>query len=232
MQTPSTSLVDTLRISIFELRWFLGFLLITLFSFSSAFHVLLRNDQKEKPYFRDFWRTFATVSVFSSNPDLDKLWGSQAAGPAILLALFYLFTTSTVLINCLIAALSDSYGRLKGREPLRLLKNRALAIDELEAILPSRVAGWYPKHLYFLKASGGKPQLTRSLAGSQIPEESGVEDRPDPKHSRTVGQVGEAMEGRVHEIVHESETRGMQALAGMEQRLLQAINHRHSESQT
>ena len=44
--SAKSSLVDTLKVVISDVKWFLLFILLTLFSFALAFHILFRNKPK------------------------------------------------------------------------------------------------------------------------------------------------------------------------------------------
>ena len=44
--SAKSSLVDTLKVVISDVKWFLLFILLTLFSFALAFHILFRKNKE------------------------------------------------------------------------------------------------------------------------------------------------------------------------------------------
>ncbi|GBF94613.1 hypothetical protein Rsub_06728 [Raphidocelis subcapitata] len=139
LQSANTSFVDTLRAvladsGVFYLLLFLG---LSFYSFAAAFHILFRLDQKEVEEFNSFLHTTGTIFAFATGgPDFGLLWKSSVPVAASLLCFVYNFVLAIVLLNLLIAVMSDSYGRIMEREEGRFRAAQAQMIDELEVTLP------------------------------------------------------------------------------------------------
>eukprot|EP00877_Chromochloris_zofingiensis_P000357 jgi/Chrzof1/10321/Cz04g37120.t1 len=154
LQATSTSFVDTLKAVISDVRYFLMFLILTLYSFAAAFHILFRKDQKDIEQFSSFFHTIGSVFVFAAGgPDMEPLWASSVPYAATILCVFYTFVMSIMLLNLLIAVMSDSYSRIMDREESRYRSNQAVMIDELEATIPSFCysSSWMPRYVHFLQ---------------------------------------------------------------------------------
>ncbi|KAI8468859.1 MAG: hypothetical protein J3K34DRAFT_425772 [Monoraphidium minutum] len=117
LQSANTSFVDTLRTVLADegVCYFLIFLILSFYSFAAAFHILFRLDQ-EADEFATFLHTTGTIFAFATGgPNFEVLWKSSVPLAASCLCFVYNFTIAIVLLNLLIAVLSDSYGRIVER---------------------------------------------------------------------------------------------------------------------
>lgn len=148
-----TMFVDTLQSVVADLRWFLIFLALTMAGFGMAFYCLYRHDRSFAE-FSNLWHSLETmfeflVAMFDHNTFY------QSSNPAMSVTLFtiYTFVVNIVLVNLLIAIMTNTYSKVTENEGLRFLINKADLIDELELSLPMWLtqADWFPEYLHVLK---------------------------------------------------------------------------------
>lgn len=88
-------------------------------SFAAAFHILMRKDQQESESFSTFLHTVGSIFAFAvGGPDMGVLWNSHVPTAATILCMIYNFTIAIVLLNLLIAVMTDAYSRVGGRRQL------------------------------------------------------------------------------------------------------------------
>lgn len=135
----------------------LPFLLIAfcvVFGFAVAFHVLYRHvdvtstertkDSDEDGHnllcesFGTFGRTLFTVFGFTFGEfDLKEIYHAPAGSIAIVLFVLYMVTVSTTLLNMLIAVMTKKFNGIRGRERIRFIQARAMAIGDNESMMSS-----------------------------------------------------------------------------------------------
>ncbi|GMH40202.1 hypothetical protein BSKO_08106 [Bryopsis sp. KO-2023] len=151
--SAKSSLVDTLKVVISDVKWFLMFILLTLVSFALAFYILFR--QEEKVEFNRVWHSI--VSMFSfmlGGFDFHVFFESRHAVAAVCFFVLYEFIMAIMLLNLLIAIMTDSYSKVMENEHLWNLCSKAQIIDELETTLPKwLVRRWNPSYVHILKIS-------------------------------------------------------------------------------
>lgn len=151
--SAKNSLVDTLKVVISDVKWFLMFILLTLISFALAFYILFR--QEDKVEFNRVWH--AIVSMFSfmlGGFDFHVFFKSKNPEAAVCFFVLYEFIMAIMLLNLLIAIMTDSYSKVMENEHLWNLCSKAQIIDELETTLPKwLVRRWNPSYVHILKIS-------------------------------------------------------------------------------
>lgn len=201
LQSANTSFVDTLKSVLSEpgVCYFLMFLILSFYSFAAAFHILFRMDQADTEEFNSFLHTTGTIFAFATGgPDFSLFWKSSVPLAASILCFVYNFTIAIVLLNLLIAVLSDSYGRIMDRMEGRFRAAQASMIDELEVTLPvwlyaalagTTAAACAPRYVHFLQRADddgeGGGESAEAAAVSELRERvesleallRGMEDR-------------------------------------------------------
>jgi hypothetical protein len=154
-QSTSTSFVDTLKAVLYDVRYFLCFLVLTFYSFAAAFHILLRRDQEKIEAFSTFFHTIGSVFTLAvGGPDMEPLWNSSVPVASTVLCIVCTLVITVIFLNLLIAIMSDSYSRIMDNEENRFRCNQAAMIDELEETIPSWMYDnkrWSPKYIHFLQ---------------------------------------------------------------------------------
>ncbi|KAK9917231.1 hypothetical protein WJX75_002125 [Coccomyxa subellipsoidea] len=149
--------VDTLRVVLSDVKWFLLFLFFTMWGFACAFHVLYRSDQDDAQEFATLWRSLytvfaAAVGEFESNTYIDH----HNPRLTVPLLVIYLFVVTIIMLNVLIALLTNAQQKMTENAGLRAILSKAQITDELENTLPGwlkRQGGnrWYPAYIHILK---------------------------------------------------------------------------------
>eukprot|EP00210_Caulerpa_lentillifera_P005001 g4775.t1 len=156
--TSRGSLVDTLKVVIGEVKWFLLFIFLTMLSFGIAFSILYRDE--EVVIEGEVDNTFASVqksivSMFSfvlGGFHFDVFYKSQNKAAAIIFFLIYQSIMAIMLLNLLIAIMTDSYAKVMDDEKLWNLCSKAQIIDELETTLPRFLTSqWDAPYVHVLK---------------------------------------------------------------------------------
>ncbi|KAL3141754.1 hypothetical protein ABBQ32_004434 [Trebouxia sp. C0010 RCD-2024] len=154
LQPTKNPFMDTLRAVIQDVKWFLFLLVLTVWGFTCAFYILFRQDQQYEQ-FNNILHAFVTLfSIMLGGTDLDLFYNSHNPIIGIVLLLLFVFTMSMVLLNCLIAIMSDACSRVAENGDLRFTAGRAQIIDELECTIPAWLRRcnpqWYPKFVHVL----------------------------------------------------------------------------------
>ncbi|CAL8463282.1 g2816 [Coccomyxa elongata] len=149
--------VDTLRVVLADVKWFLVFLVITMWGFACAFHVLYRSDQDDAPEFSTLWRSLYTVFAAAVGEfESDTYIQHHNPRLTVPLLVLYLFVVTVIMLNLLIALLTNAQEKMTENAGLRAVVSKAQIIDELENTLPGwlkRQGGnrWYPYYIHMLK---------------------------------------------------------------------------------
>lgn len=171
-QSTSTSFVDTLKAVLYDVRYFLGFLVLTFYSFAAAFHILLRRDQQQIEAFSTFFHTIGSVFTLAvGGPDMEPLWSSSVPVAATVLCIVCTLVIAIILLNLLIAVMSDSYSRIMDNEENRFRSNQAAMIDELEATIPTWLydsKNWSPKYVHFLQREDDAAEEDGGVAAATL----------------------------------------------------------------
>jgi len=164
--SAKSSLVDTLKVVISDVKWFLLFILLTLFSFALAFHILFRNSDTAKE-FSEVWHSIVTMFSFMLGGfDTNIFYENHDPDPIISVAFFvtYEAVMAIMLLNLLIAIMTDSYSKVMEDEHLWNLCSKAQIIDELETTMPSwLIRKWNPTYVHILKLGPKKAVNLDSL---------------------------------------------------------------------
>lgn len=152
--SAKSSLVDTLKVVISDVKWFLLFILLTLFSFAIAFHILFRQNTQVNQ-FAEVWHAIVTMFSFMLGGfDTNIFYKEQDPKPAVSVLFFvtYEAVMAIMLLNLLIAIMTDSYSKVMEDEHLWNLCSKAQIIDELETTMPAwLVRRWNPAYIHILK---------------------------------------------------------------------------------
>eukprot|EP00884_Botryococcus_braunii_P013792 jgi/Botrbrau1/22413/Bobra.0091s0018.1 len=156
--TSRGAFIDSLKDVVADVRFYLLFMLFTLWGFAAAFHILYKKQQETFEEFsnmaRSMWTLFnAAIGTY----DEDTYLSSDAPYGAIPFFILYTFVISIILFNLLITLLMDAYQQKTGNSGLRDVQNRAEICDELEQALPEWIKrrkrrAWFPKFVHVLKA--------------------------------------------------------------------------------
>ncbi|GMH44122.1 hypothetical protein BSKO_12056 [Bryopsis sp. KO-2023] len=159
------SMVDTLKVVVVDIKWFLVFMYLTMFAFGIAFFILYREDRDLDPEFESTWH--AVVAMFSymmGGFHFELFYDSSRSTAVIIFFLIYESIMAIMLVNILIAIMTDSYSLVMEEEQAWGLCSKAQIIDELETALPSFITQkWNPKFLHILKVSPRKEVLVDTL---------------------------------------------------------------------
>ena len=96
--------------------------------------------------FDDFGRTtFSVMGFLFGDFDPQVLFAAPLKEMAIFLFVLYMIIMTIILLNMMIAIMSDSFSRIKSNEETQFVKARAAAIDDVESMLSNR----HEKHLQY-----------------------------------------------------------------------------------
>jgi hypothetical protein len=158
------------------MKWFLLFLLMTLVGFALAFYALYRQDRAAFVDFANVWHSFATMfSFLLAMFDYNVFYSSTNPSAAMALFIIFEFVMNVMMLNIMIASMTNSFSKVTADEGLRFLASKAEIIDELEATLPAwlRPRSWYPRFIHVLKvhpASSYEVNLTSVWSGIGVME--------------------------------------------------------------
>eukprot|EP00775_Hariotina_reticulata_P003763 gene3763-4022_t len=148
------TIIDTIRIVVEDIKWFLLFLTLTMIGFGLAFYSLFRQDRDRFMDFTNIWHSFASMfSYMLAMFDYNVFYNSTNPTAAMLLFIMFEFVMNVLLFNVLIASMTNSFSKITQDEGLRFLCSKAEIIDELESTLPAWIKSprWYPKFIHILK---------------------------------------------------------------------------------
>ncbi|WIA29571.1 hypothetical protein OEZ86_012064 [Tetradesmus obliquus] len=149
-----TTLVDTVSKILEDLKWFLVFLTLTMLGFALAFYSLYRQDREQFVDFANVWHSMASMYSFMlAMFDYNVFYNSTNPTAAMLLFIAFEFVMNVLLLNVLIASMTNSFSKITQDEGLRFLCSKAEIIDELETTLPDwlRSPAWHPPFVHILK---------------------------------------------------------------------------------
>ena len=107
-------------------------------------HGQQQEDQLDDPSdvlfsFKDFGHTlFSVMRFLFGDFDSQVLFDAPLKGMAIFLFVLYMIIMTIILLNMMIAIMSDSFSRIKSNEETQFVKARAIAIDDVESMLSIR----------------------------------------------------------------------------------------------
>lgn len=160
-QSMGNSFVNTLAAVVTSVRSFLMLLLITLWGFAGAYYILYRDEQGTTKFDNPWHALTSVFTLMMGDIDVDLFYNSKKPVIGILLLWLFLFVMTMVLLNLLIALMSDAAAKASDDDGTKFLCSKAELIDELESSLPRwlRSDDWYPPYIHILKvnpASGEK----------------------------------------------------------------------------
>ncbi|KAL3131635.1 hypothetical protein ABBQ38_007932 [Trebouxia sp. C0009 RCD-2024] len=181
-QPTKNAFVDTLRSVVADVKWFLLFLVLTMWGFAGAFYILFREDQQQFQEFSTIWHAWLTMFNFMvSGFEFGIFYDCHNPQAAILLVVLYMFVVAVIFLNLLVGIMTDSWSKVKENEGLRFLCSKAEVIDEIESTVPQwvkdRNPSWYPAYVHVLKVN----------------PESADEVEMDAMWSRLGGEPGESI---------------------------------------
>eukprot|EP00210_Caulerpa_lentillifera_P005037 g4811.t1 len=202
---PRSAYVETLKTLIYNVRYFLLFIVLNMISAALSFAVLYKweNESKEQMDFNEILEDFNSVprsvvtaySVLLGNFESAYIFDTNNKFiKGIYFLLFQLFMAITVL-NLLIAVMTESYTETMKRERITYNKSKAEIIDELELSLP-RV--FYPKfkpYIHFIVCEKRKrlryelSALRSKEASTELVESDVKKQLEDLKHMITALQA-------------------------------------------
>ncbi|GBF90826.1 transient receptor potential channel protein [Raphidocelis subcapitata] len=139
-----TTFVDTVRLVMDDMKFFLLFLLMTMIGFTMAFYALYRQDRSEFADFASVWHSFASMFAYLlAMFDYNVLYSSTNPTAAMLLFMLFEFVMNVMMLNIMIASMTNSLSKV----------TQAEIIDELETTLPAWIKGraWFPPFIHILK---------------------------------------------------------------------------------
>jgi hypothetical protein len=134
---------------------FLILLLLTLWGFAGAFYILFRDEQGTDKFDNPWHAITSVFTLMMGDIDVDLFYNSKKPVIGVILLIAFLFAMSMVLLNLLIALMSDAAAKASDDDGTKFLCSKAELIDELESSLPSFMRGddWYPAHIHILKVN-------------------------------------------------------------------------------
>ncbi|GMH44243.1 hypothetical protein BSKO_12177 [Bryopsis sp. KO-2023] len=173
--TSKGSFGDFLMVVIADVRWFLMFMFLTMIAFGMSFSIIYRHDKKlaeedpQKfsldPAFKNLWTSLVSMYCFMLGGFDVKLF-YMGSNELVSVSFFLLFESvmAVMLLNLLIAIMTDSYSKVMEDEQLWILCSKAQIIDELETTLPKFITKrWNPSYVQILKVGPGKNVSLDSL---------------------------------------------------------------------
>jgi hypothetical protein len=118
-----------------DMRWFLLILLIVMIAFAIPFYIQLHEQLEDYTANYVFQTMFAMMlGGFELKNDDEEYFFNEAIHPSLTWALFVLYMSAVmiVMLNLLIALMSDSYAAVKAQTEQEFLLERARIIVELE----------------------------------------------------------------------------------------------------
>ncbi|KAK9858035.1 hypothetical protein WJX84_009559 [Apatococcus fuscideae] len=108
LQPAKNPFIDTLTVVIEDVKWFLFLLVLTLWGFACAFYILFRHDQQHEEFRTIGAAVLTTVTMLLGGVDFKLIHQSHNPNVATVLLVAYVFSMCIVLLNCLIAIMSES----------------------------------------------------------------------------------------------------------------------------
>ncbi len=140
---PNTrfSFVDDLKAVLSDVKYYIIFLVVIIAGYAAAFHILFRFDQESHDEFSSYGKAFLQIVSWSfSGPELMELiQNTKNPIMAYILGVSFAFIMGMILINMLIGLMTASLEAISSRSDLRSLLSKAIAIDELEMMIPNWV---------------------------------------------------------------------------------------------
>ncbi|KAI8473618.1 MAG: hypothetical protein J3K34DRAFT_518899 [Monoraphidium minutum] len=149
-----TTFIDTIRLVMEDMKWFLLFLLMTMVGFGMAFYALYRQDRDDFQDFANIWHALASMfSYLLAMFDYNVFYNSTNPTAAMILFIIFEFVMNVMMLNIMIASMTNSFSKVTQDEGLRFLASKAEIIDELEATLPGwlKARAWFPPFIHILK---------------------------------------------------------------------------------
>ena len=136
MNRTSSKFISMIVAVIGDMRIFLAVFLVSLVTFSQSMFIISNNNPEEDR----FIASFAESLLFTYRISLGD-WETDALGSTDTAIIMFLFLFSTlflcvVMLNLLIAIISDTYARVEGTSANELYKNLADLIMENEYLVP------------------------------------------------------------------------------------------------
>ncbi|GAB4820880.1 hypothetical protein N2152v2_007926 [Parachlorella kessleri] len=217
--------LDTVREVTSDLKYYLLFLLLVMWGFGSAFHIVFRRNQEDTDEYDTMLHAFLAMFEHQyGDLELKPMYQSKVPVAATCLAVVYTFIMGSVLINLLIGLVISSLDKVMDNQEMKLLLNKARVIDELEGSMPRwllrRNPHWYPSFIHLLRINPEKLDKVEvdclwSLLGEDSPaaaqakaqkqreaEEGEVDDSNDDYDDYDDGQGGPAGQFIEEEGVH------------------------------
>lgn len=157
-QPTKNAFVDTLRSVVADVKWFLLFLVLTMWGFAGAFYILFREDQQQYQEFSTIWHAWLTMFNFMvSGFEFGIFYDCHNPEAAIGLVVLYMFVVAVIFLNLMVGIMTDSWSKVKDNEGLNFLCSKAEVIDEIETTVPQwvkdRNPDWYPAFVHVLKVN-------------------------------------------------------------------------------
>jgi cell division protein FtsI/penicillin-binding protein 2 len=113
-----------------------------------------------KEEFRTVWSSWLSLFIVmvSGIDDIKTYSKSHNALFAVVLLVIFVFIMTVLLLNILIALMSDAAAKVNENEKSQFQLSRAAIIDELETTLPQFLKKrsaklWYPRYIHFIKVN-------------------------------------------------------------------------------
>jgi glucan phosphoethanolaminetransferase (alkaline phosphatase superfamily) len=142
------------------LKIFLGILTLVIIFFCGSFVVLYQEFDKERQGY-DSFSTFpmAFIHVYGflyGSYSAELMFESSNYVAAVIIGSAFMFFVVIVMLNILIAIISDRYSYVKENENAEFNYGLAKIIVEYEKLIPEKIKlnkmqEWYPKYLHVLK---------------------------------------------------------------------------------
>jgi F0F1-type ATP synthase membrane subunit b/b' len=195
-------LIKTILEIISDIVGYCYVLLVLLWGFSVSFAVAMPNnrafmDGKSGPLVGLLTSFEAIVGSFDMN-DFENL-------ESTLLFIGFMALMVIIMLNLLIAIMSDSYEKVKESEVVEARKLRAETIIAEEKLMNDKDradSNYFPRYLQVLRATDGTEQKWAGLSGKMVSEIMKVEDKLD-QTERGLKQQVEQMSDKVNEQIEQ-----------------------------
>jgi hypothetical protein len=200
-QNMRNTFLNTIVAVIRDVWPFLLLLLITLWGFAGAFYILFRDEQGTTKFDNPWHALTSVFTLMMGDIDVDIFFGSKKPIIGVILLVVFLFVMAMVLLNLLIAVMSDSATKASDDDGTKFLCSKAELIDELESSLPSwlRADDWYPAHIHILRVNA-KSRDSVQQGKLWAAEEAAKDDTDGDDASEELQQSVSGMRSEIAEL--------------------------------
>lgn len=142
-----------------DIKYFVAILGLVIIFFCGSFVVLFESSENPEGYKKFGMPQFALIQVYGfvyGSYNVDTMLESSSPFVAVLIGSIFMFFVVIVMLNILIAIISEKYSYVRENENAECSYGKAKLIAEYEKLIPDSLKQekqqeWYPKYLHVLK---------------------------------------------------------------------------------